>query len=52
MWTWLAIGTGALGAIWLVEVAFMWLTLRAVRRGSPVLALDESQLQNRGVPRS
>lgn len=48
MWTWLAVGSAALGAFWLAEVTFMWLTLRSEHRGSPALAIDERQLRDRG----
>ncbi len=48
MGTWFAIGSAALGALWLAEVTFMWITLRAERRGRPALATDEFQLRDQG----
>lgn len=52
MGTWFVIGSAALAGFWLVEVTFMWFTLRAELRASPALAVDEHQLRNRGGPRS
>jgi hypothetical protein len=46
MWTWLAVGSAALGAFWLAEVTFMWVTLRSEHRTA--LAIDELQLQDQG----
>lgn len=48
MWTWLAVGSAALGAFWLAEVTFMWITLRSEHRDSRALSVDELRLQDQG----